>query len=174
MRRLISRIWLGFFGLVVVTLCFASCGLNKKNEEQLSKLNGTIVFNKEFPDSIENEIYRRLLLLPVEEGRIKAYVDTAFNMEWDYDVYFKDNNKIDTALMYNSVTGDFVTVVNRKVFNWDKVVAYRKMLLYYNGKGKKSRETFAIAPMVEVISDGVSIGETQLFWVKIEDTELDK
>lgn len=158
----------------LVALFFFGCKpKNAQNKEKkpvsnIENIDSDLIYPKFFVEDNQKELFQKAILQKVETGKLKAYKDETFTELWDYETFIKEANKIDTIQDFDETTGEMITTYIPHSFSWKDIVAYKFASKLVTQNGKLNFKNEAIAPMIDIFSDGTPIGQSVLFWVKMD------
>ncbi len=120
-------------------------------------------------------MYIEILLNAVKSGQVQAFnsVDDRFSIKLSAeDIDALTAGKMDTFIIEDPITGEFIQEINKIEFNPNKVIKYRiKEETYFDKvRGKMYTRILGIAPVREVESStGEKIGDEAMFWIYYPD-----
>ena len=136
------------------------------NEKQIGYLKYFI------QDTTQSQQFNQNLLQKIENQQLKIYKDPYLTQQLDFKEFIKTYNHTDTLTFFNAQTGQNTTQINQQILDPKAIVAYKIAANINIKNAQLNIENHAIAPMVTLQSDGITIGEIPLFWLNYADVEL--
>lgn len=131
--------------------------------QSLGQINTKIFFDNR--PSLK-EFYLNLLDL-VQKEQLAIYSDVELKNQTSYHKALEPFTGIDTITAFNPETGIATVEIKEKQFNTNMIVGIKLLgELFVTSNNETYHKIYAWSPLIEVVSDGVPIGETALFWVK--------
>ena len=120
-------------------------------------------------------MFIEILLDGIKRGKIKAY--SAFTDDRFTSVMSKEDvmeqiaGKIDTVVMIDPVTGNEITKYIKKDFRPETIQSYRikEDWIFDRNEGKMVVRIVGLAPVRDIVVDGVSRGQQAMFWLHYPD-----
>lgn len=159
--------------LILISIGFLSCTENKEiNKPVANTQNGSTVFEKFFIEDSALALQTATQLLDdVSSGKIAAFEDEALSKTFDLKAFVKQKVENDTTFMLSDDQKKIDTIIKPALpFGPNQLIGFKIKSNFSKGKNGKYFLTHdAIAPLMDVFSDGIVIGQTPVFWIKYED-----